>query len=95
LRRTPLTPAGSTCSFAPTYAASAPGSALAHSSGALRARDSLAFWCFWCACAAQLTAERPDTFVAVICGALYRADQLCQQRLDEYKRMISKCVRAM
>jgi hypothetical protein len=37
-----------------------------------------------------VTAERPDTSIAVICGALYRADQLCQERLDEYKRMIAK-----
>ena len=41
----------------------------------------------------QVTAERPDTVIAVICGALYRADQLCKLRLDEYKRMVAKCGR--
>ena len=40
----------------------------------------------------QVTAERPDTSIAVICGALYRADQLCQERLEEYKRMVAKYV---
>lgn len=38
----------------------------------------------------KLTAERPDPVVAVVCGALYRADQMSQQRLDEFKRMLSK-----
>ena len=38
----------------------------------------------------KLTAERPDTFVAVICGAVYRADQILQQRTDDFNRMVQK-----
>ena len=38
----------------------------------------------------KLTAERPDTFVAVICGAVHRADQILQQRTDDFCRMVQK-----
>jgi len=38
----------------------------------------------------QLTAERPDTMVAVICGAIYRADQILQHRTDDFKKQLQK-----
>lgn len=37
-----------------------------------------------------MTAERPDQFVAVICGALYKAHQSHQQRHEEYKKLLQK-----
>jgi len=38
----------------------------------------------------QLTAERPDTMVAVVCGAVYKADQIHHQRLADFKNTVQK-----
>lgn len=38
----------------------------------------------------KLTAERPDRFIAVVCGAVYRTEVMYRQRVDEYKRLLQK-----